>query len=135
MRLGRPSGTVLAMTAEPSTEQEVLAAFEDYERALLAHDVDRLGEWFWNDPQVLRFGVADREVGYEELQAWRAVAGPVSPTRRMTSRHVLVLSDDVACVDITFEAEGQPSTGRQSQVWQRRPEGWRIVRAHVSLQQ
>jgi hypothetical protein len=32
-----------------------------------------------------------------------------------------------------FRREGGTKIGRQSQTWQRLPQGWRIVAAHVSL--
>jgi hypothetical protein len=32
-----------------------------------------------------------------------------------------------------FRREGGNKIGRQSQTWQRLPQGWRIVAAHVSL--
>jgi hypothetical protein len=129
----------VASAASPRADQrraaaeEVTAAFEAYERALIANDLDVLDGWFWHDPAVLRFGIADAQVGFDEVQAWRAAATPVPASRRITSRHVLVLDPDVVCIDITFESEVQVGIGRQSQVWHRRPEGWRIVRAHVSV--
>jgi len=116
-----------------TARSEVTEAFERYERALVANDLAALDGWFWNDPEVLRFGITDVQVGFAEVQAWRATATPVPASRRHTSRHVLALTPDVVCVDITFTSDEQTGTGRQSQVWQRRPEGWRIVRAHVSV--
>lgn len=114
-------------------EREVTAAFEVYERALIANDLDVLDGWFWHDRRVLRFGIADAQVGFDDVRAWRAAATPVPSSRRITGRHVLALDPDVVCVDITFESAVQTGIGRQSQVWHRRPEGWRIVRAHVSV--
>ena len=116
-----------------AAEREVTAAFEEYERALIANDLDVLDGWFWRDAGVLRFGIADAQVGFDQVQAWRAAATPVPTSRRITSRHVLALDPDVVCVDITFESDVQVGIGRQSQVWHRRAEGWRIVRAHVSV--
>ena len=114
-------------------EREVTAAFEEYERALILNDLQVMDGWFWRDPRVVRFGIADAQLGFAEVQAWRAAATPVPASRRITRRHVLALDPDVVCVDITFESDEQVGVGRQSQVWQRRPEGWRIVRAHVSV--
>lgn len=112
---------------------EVTALFEQYERDLVANDVDAMDAVFWDDPRVVRFGIAEVQVGFDAIRTWRATATPVPSTRRITSRHVLALSADVVTVDITFVNGDAPGTGRQTQVWQRRPEGWRIVRAHVSM--
>ncbi len=40
---------------------------------------------------------------------------------------------DFATANIEFRRAGSDRTGRQSQTWARRPEGWRVVAAHVSL--
>ena len=82
---------------------------------------------------MVRFGIAEVQVGMDAIRTWRRTAVPVPTTRRITGRHVLALSPDVVTVDITFVNGDAPGTGRQSQVWHRRPEGWRIVRAHVSM--
>lgn len=110
---------------------EVLVLFERYEEALVANDVATMDAMFWDDPRVVCFGIADMQVGHEAVVAWRASAAPVSRQRRITSHHVLHLAPGAVTVDVTF-ADDQPTLGRQSQTWVRRPEGWRIVRAHVS---
>jgi ketosteroid isomerase-like protein len=112
---------------------EVLAAFDDYERALRANDVEALDAAFEDSTEVLRFGIADMQHGRAELEAWRATADPVSPHRRITGRWARALAPGVVAVDITFANGDQPLIGRQSQTWVRVAGGWRIVRAHVSV--
>lgn len=119
--------------AEAAAAAEVSALFDAYERALVANDVEAMDGAFWDDPRVVRYGIAEIQEGAAAIRAWRRAATPVPATRRITSRHVLALSADVVCVDVTFVNGEAPGTGRQSQVWHRRPEGWRIVRAHVSM--
>ena len=105
---------------------------DEYESALRRNDVDVMLSMFWDDPAVLRFGIADEQHGTAELRAWRAAAPPINPDRITHARHVVALAPGVVAVDITF-ADDDDSIGRQSQTWVRRPEGWRIVRAHVSV--
>lgn len=112
---------------------EVLVAFEAYERALLANDVEALNAAFDTSDEVLRFGVADMQHGPDELEAWRATAEPVNPQRRITARWVRALAPGAVAVDITFANGDEPVIGRQSQTWLRVADGWRIVRAHVSM--
>jgi hypothetical protein len=114
-------------------EHEVTEAFEAYEAALLANDVAAMDGAFWADERVVRYGIGEVQVGIDAIRAWRATTAPVPPTRRLTSRHVLALGPDVVAVDVTFVNGDEPGTGRQSQTWVRRPEGWRIARAHVSM--
>jgi ketosteroid isomerase-like protein len=116
-----------------AAEAEVSGLFDAYERALVANDVAAMDAVFWDDHRVVRYGIAEVQEGADAIRAWRRAATPVPADRTITSRHVLALSADVVCVDITFANGDAPGTGRQSQVWHRRPEGWRIVRAHVSM--
>ena len=117
----------------PDAVAEVTALFEAYERALLANDVEAMDRTFWNDARVVRFGIAEVQVGMDEIRAWRRGAAPVPTTRTITSRHVLALASDVVAVDVTFRNGDAPGIGRQSQTWRRFDDGWRIVRAHVSM--
>ncbi|WP_433058539.1 AtzH-like domain-containing protein [Dactylosporangium sp. CS-033363] len=117
----------------PDVVAAVLAAFTDYEKALVAGDVGALGSWFWDSPAVTRFGIADRQTGAAELHAWRAAQPPLPPGRRLFETRVTTFGADLATVTTLFDypdQEGGP--GRQSQTWVRLPEGWRIVHAHVS---
>lgn len=103
-----------------------------YEAALVRHDVTTLNELFWDDPGVLRFGIADWQRGHGALVAWRATSPQISPGRVITERHVVALAPGVVAVDLLF-ADDEVSVGRQSQTWIRTGGGWRIARAHVSV--
>ncbi len=46
---------------------------------------------------------------------------------------VQAFGPNVVTVDVTFRNGDAPGTGRQSQLWVRMPDGWKIVRAHVSM--
>ena len=117
----------------PDVVAEVTAAFIDYEKALVAGDVRALGEWFWDSPDVTRFGIADRQTGAEELRAWRAAQPPLPPGRRLYDTRVTAFGTDLATVTTMFDYPGGADRpGRQSQTWVRLPDGWRIVHAHVS---
>lgn len=116
----------------PDVVAEVLEVFAAYECALVAGDVPELTRLFWDDPRTLRYGVADRQRGAGEIAAWRAEHPSVPPGRRLTGTTVLALDDRTAVVCTLFGYPEQPIEGRQTQVWVRFAEGWRIVSAHVS---
>lgn len=116
----------------PEVVAEVRAAFERYERALAAGDVDVLTELFWADPRCLRFGVADRQRGAAEIATWRQAHPTVPPGRRLRDTQVLAVGDAAAVVTTLFGHPGGRTEGRQSQTWVRFADGWRIVAAHVS---
>jgi Protein of unknown function (DUF3225) len=111
---------------------EVRAAFDRYERALVAGDVAVLTELFWADPRCVRFGVTDRQQGDTEIAAWRAAHPSVAAGRRLWETRVIAVDDRTAVVTTLFDYPDRVVEGRQSQTWVRFADGWRVVAAHVS---
>ena len=109
---------------------EVAAAFADYEKALVANDVDRILGWFAEG--AVRFGVADRQAGLAEQEAWRRAQPPLPPGRTLRETRIAAFGARTAVVTTLFGYPGRAAEGRQSQTWVRLPAGWRIVSAHVS---
>lgn len=117
----------------PDVLQEVTAAFERYERALVGNDVAVLDELFWNSPHTLRYGATENLYGYAQIQAFRA-ARPAAGLARTLGRTVITTyGRDFATANTEFHRSGSDRVGRQSQTWVRTPDGWRVVAAHVSL--
>ena len=54
----------------PEIVDEVRAEFESYERALVGRDLDAMKSSFSSSPEVVRFGIADRQRGPDELAQW-----------------------------------------------------------------
>ena len=111
---------------------EVRAAFERYERDLVANDIEALVAWFWDDPRALRYGIDEQHVGHEAIAAYRRSQAQATPPRRLRDLRITAFGDDVAVANTEFVPDGSDAVGRQSQTWVRFPEGWRIVSAHVS---
>lgn len=121
----------------PEVVDEVRAVFERYERALREGDVATLTELFWDDPRCVRYGVADRQHGADEIAEWRRANPGVPPGRTLSETVVLAIGEASAVVSTVFGYPGGPTEGRQTQTWARFDEldghgGWRIVAAHVS---
>ena len=129
--LGGPSPDGPALD-RPEVVAEVLAEFHRYERALAAGDLAVLVELFWDDPRCLRYGVADRQRGADEITAWRREHPSVPSGRWLAETRVVAVDDRTAVVNTLFGYPDRAVEGRQSQVWVRFAEGWRIVAAHVS---
>ena len=115
----------------PDVLGAVRAAFADYEAALVAHDLPTLDRAFWDDPRVVRYGVADDQQGPDAIAQWRRDSGPVAAGRTLRDTHVTTFGESVAIVWTQF-TDDAGGTGRQSQVWARVDDGWRVVAAHVS---
>jgi hypothetical protein len=120
---------------DPEVVAELSALYPRYEEALVNNDVDTLVNMFWAGPQVMRFGAAENLYGPEELAAFRKSRPTANLARTVTRLDIASFGPDFASITLEFEraAAGGTVRGRQSQVWVRLPEGWRIVQAHVSL--
>ncbi len=112
---------------------EVSNAFRAYEAALVAERHDELDTWFWNDPRVVRFGIAELQYGHDVIAAWRRRSPHVGHDRTLHNTVVTAFGADHAVVATEFGPAGAAATGRQSQLWVRTDAGWRIAHAHVSL--
>jgi hypothetical protein len=120
---------------DPEVMAELAALYPRYEEALVNNDVDTLVRMFWAGDQVMRFGVTENLYGPGELEAFRKARPAANLARTVTRLDIVSFGRDFASITLEFErtSSAGPVRGRQSQVWVRLPEGWRIVQAHVSL--
>lgn len=119
---------------EPVAKAELEALFAAYERALMTNDLDALHNFFWPSPQTLRFGDTGSSYGIDEIAAFRSNRVRGSPQRVLKNTRIVTFGPDHGVATTEFIREGEPRTGRQTQVWVRFPDlGWRIVSAHVSI--
>jgi hypothetical protein len=117
----------------PEVVAEVTAAFMRYERALIANDVVELDALFWASPHTLRFGVAENLYGYDAIAAFRSGRPAIDLTRTLMNTVITTYGRDAASANTEFQRVGASVPGRQSHVWLRTDQGWRIAAAHVSL--
>jgi hypothetical protein len=120
---------------DPEVVAELEGLYPLYEQALVTNDVEKLVEMFWDGAQVMRFGVTENLYGPDELEAFRKARPAVNLARTVKRRNIVSFGRDFATITLEFErvAGSKIVHGRQSQVWVRFPQGWRIVQAHVSL--
>lgn len=120
---------------DPEVVAELTALYPRYEAALVANDVDTLMAMFWAGPEVMRFGATENLYGPEELAAFRKGRPAANLARTVTRLDVVGFGRDFGSITLEFERATAAGVvrGRQSQVWVRFAEGWRIVSAHVSL--
>ncbi len=117
----------------PQVVAEVEAAFARYELALVSNDVAELDALFWKSPHTLRYGATENLYGYEEIAAFRAGRPAVNLARDLVKTVITTYGQDFATANAEFKRTGSTATGRQSQVWLRTDDGWKVVAAHVSL--
>lgn len=111
---------------------EVSAAFERYEAALVANDLDTLDALFWSSPLVVRFGPEGRQQGIEAIRAHRRRVPFQTLPRDLRNVVITTFGTDMAVATAEFVPHGRSEVGRQTQTWARTAEGWQVVDAHVS---
>jgi hypothetical protein len=119
----------------PEVVAEVTAAFQQYERALIENDVAVLDKLFWRSELTLRFGFSENLYGHEAIAAFRSSRPPINLARQLRNTVIVTYGRDMATANTEFQRNGSSLAGRQSHVWLRTDEGWRITAAHVSLLQ
>ena len=120
---------------DPEVVAELAALYPNYEKALVTNDVETLVSMFWQGEQVIRLGVTENLYVPSELEAFRKSRPAANLARTVTRMNIVTFGRDYASITLEFERTVNAGAvrGRQSQVWVRMPEGWRIVQAHVSL--
>ena len=120
---------------DPKVVAELQELYPKYEAALMANDAETLTQMFWASPHAMRFGVTENLYGIEEIEAFRKSRPSTNLARSVRRLDIITFGRDFGSVTLEFErtANGKIIPGRQSQVWVRLPEGWRIVAAHVSV--
>ena len=120
---------------DPEVIAELRALYPLYEEALVRNDVETLTKMFWASPYAIRLGAGENLYGVEEIEAFRKSRPAVNLARRMVRLEVVSFGRDFGSVTLEFERDSAAGVvrGRQSQVWVRMKEGWRIVSAHVSV--
>jgi hypothetical protein len=120
---------------DPVVVAELQALYPRYEAALTANDAETLTRMFWSSPYAMRFGVTENLYGIEEIAAFRKGRSPANLARTILRLDIVTFGRDCGSITVEFErsVDGHAVFGRQSQVWVRMQEGWRIVAAHVSL--
>ncbi|MEM6707581.1 MAG: AtzH-like domain-containing protein [Pseudomonadota bacterium] len=122
----------------PAVVLELTAIAESYEAALVSNDVAALTDFFWEAPEALRFGVAEELYGSDAIAQFRKQRGAPPRERVTRQRTTLTLGQQLGVTTQEFNVVvagpfgDEQRHGRQTQVWARFAEGWRIVSAHVS---
>ena len=120
---------------DPKIVAELATIYPQYETALVTNDAETLTRMFWASAHVTRFGITENLHGIEEIAAFRKSRPPVNLARDVRRVDIVTFGQDFGTITVEFErsVNGKILSGRQTQVWVRLLEGWRIVSAHVSI--
>ena len=121
---------------DPAVVAQLTDLYLEYEKALCTNDVATLNHLFWDSPEAVRFGITENLYGNTQITAFRQARSPVNIEREIFNLKVVTFDSDTAAVTVEFRRFVDTTRlGRQSQMWRKLPEGWKIVSAHVSYLQ
>lgn len=135
MTASAPATRPYTLSGSPAPE-ELLQAFDAYETALMANDLEVLDELFAPDnllgPGVptIRGDAGGLLLGHDAIRDFRLYRGG-APARTLVDVTVQMADPRTALIVAVTEACGG-GRGQQTQLWHRRDAGWMIVAAHVS---
>jgi hypothetical protein len=112
---------------------EITDVFYAYEKALMSNDVIALRAYFWDDPRVTRYGIADKQWGIDELDAYRQSVPTPEFTRELSDLRITTVGESFATVQVEFVRSDSDLRGFQTQSWVKFNAGWKIISAHVSM--
>lgn len=119
----------------PEVVAELERLYPLYEKALVGNDVAALVSMFWDGLHVMRFGAKENLYGPDKLNEFRKTRPATNLARDVKRLDIVTFGHDYGSITLEFERDSSTGKvqGRQSQVWVRFPQGWRIVSAHVSI--
>ncbi len=115
-----------------SVVAELTALFASYEDALMKNDMATLDKLFWQNQLTVRYGISENLYGIEAVRAFREARNTDTLKRVLRHAQITTFGEDFATTTTEFVRDDGLS-GRQSQTWVRFSEGWRVVSAHISL--
>ena len=129
-------GEIMGNTVNnPALVAELTELYMKYEAALCSNNTDVRDGFFWDSVDVVRFGLNENQYGAEDIRAFRNSRPNFRLKREIINLKVVTFGEDSAAVTLEFRRfiDGEERRGRQSQMWQRFSEGWKVVSAHVSF--
>ena len=114
---------------------ELTELYMKYEAAICSNSIAVLNKFFWDSADVVRFGLKENQYGAEDIRAFRNSRPGFKLEREIINLKVVIFGEDSAAITLEFRRfiNGVERRGRQSQMWCRFSEGWKVVSAHVSF--
>src|SRR5690242_11271994 len=101
----------------PEVVAEIRAAFEAYEAALLANDVEALAGFFWRDPRAARLGADGGLYGWEAITGFRRGRDVSDLARDLSRVEIHAWGRDFGTATAEYRRRGSGRQGAQSQTW------------------
>ncbi|MEV8267487.1 AtzH-like domain-containing protein [Microbacterium sp. NPDC076911] len=125
-----PASALYGVIGAAAVPIDLLAAFEKYEAAILANDLEHLDAAFAPGPDTMRGDAAGLLVGRDAISSFRSARGGVATRVIERIEHRPMGVDAALLISVSRYVDG--GTGLQTQVWERVDGHWLITAAHVT---
>lgn len=115
------------------TTKDLTEVFHAYELALMSNDLAAIDAFFWDDKRTTRYGIADRQLGIDELRSFRQKTPAPTFTRQLENLRIHTFGSEMGTAQVEFIRTDTKLRGFQTQTWVRFNGQWKIVSAHVSM--
>jgi len=145
--LAPASAPAAPLSMSQRVRAEIMPSFEAMQAAANVHDADAHVAFFARDPNVIFVAGDHRIVGWrailDQQRKWwpdgRIRAGGEPPYKLVEGPDFIVLDPRAALLSFILDAPKTNPDGTRidrtlavSQLWRKRPEGWRVIYAHES---
>ena len=101
----------------PEVVAEVRAAFDRYEKALTANDLDVLNASFRDAPQTIRYGIAENLYGYDQIKSFRQARAPVGLMCSISQTVITTYGRDFAVASTLFRRKVKADISKPIDSW------------------
>lgn len=126
-----------------NSSEEIKNLVAKYAKSIDAADTNLASQVWWDSPEASFIHPLGHEHGFEQIKqnVYKRLMGETFSERKLTPRDITVqLLGDAAVAEFYWDfaaklrKDGSPITthGRETQVYRRTPDGWRLVHVHYS---
>jgi Xaa-Pro aminopeptidase len=138
-----PAGEDLKTSTSNETTEEIKNLIAKYAKSVSDADTDLASQIWWNSPEASFIHPLGHEHGFEQIKenVYRRLMGGMFSERKLSGHDVTVqVLGDAAVAEFYWDfvaklrKDGSPVTthGRETQVYRKMPDGWRLVHVHYS---
>src|SRR5215472_17413018 len=140
---GSPAGTEPNSSDSNRTNEEINGLIAKYVKSVSDADTDLASQIWWNSPEASFIHPLGHEHGFEQIKenVYKRLMGGMFSERKLSGHDITVqVLGDCAVAEFYWDfvaklrKDGSPITthGRETQVYRKMQDGWRLVHVHYS---
>jgi Xaa-Pro aminopeptidase len=138
-----PASRDSSVSENENSGEEIKSLIAKYAKSIDAADTNLASQVWWDSPDASFIHPLGHEHGFEQIKenVYRKLMGGMFSERKLSTRDIAVqMLGDCAIAEFYWDfvaklrKDGSPLTthGRETQVYRKTPDGWRLVHVHYS---